>query len=228
METSPGWRARIRGSKHHIAVREARAALASAHSAPEASVDIEELEILLRRVIESVPDVDMVPSADLLALVLDVAATAGAHAQFENDQGIIKSAKFLIDQLSALQRPTADLLLGLARYQSRFRVGGEDRQHSIERAVAESADDAERARALVILARFKIDSSDYRGARAVLDRCQAIIDDVDLREQYEHRIIVTRGMSYFYSNHEMARELFRRVAARGGRGPRGLQGREYI
>jgi tetratricopeptide (TPR) repeat protein len=222
------WQRHVRSARARINIAVARELLEGYRDRPEAYDDIAELEWRLSEVNASVEDVDAIPSGDLLAFTLEVAAFAGVRTRFDNDERVIVSAQRLIDRLEDQRRPTTDLLLGLARYQSRFRVGSREREASIERAVAAAQDDAERLRALIIHARFKIDSSDYRGALATLEECGRLLDVAKPPDHYRLRVLVTTGMAYFYSDHKTAERYFKQVIEAADPEPAEVHSRQSI
>jgi hypothetical protein len=205
------WSALLHGAQGLAAVEKAREYLAEHRDRPEGSTDIAYLEILLRQVVANVEDVTAVPSADLLDFALEVVALAGGGTEFRGNTGIITSAQALIDRLHTRGYPTTELLLSLARYQSRFQIGSHARQVSIERALAAAATDEERVRARIINARFNIDTSDYRGALTHLQACDPLLETGDLRERYGRSVLTTTGMAHFYTDHQQAAPFFQHV-----------------
>ena len=85
---------------------------------------------------------------------------------------------------------------------------GAGRRQAIQAAIEASQNADERLRALLMMSKFLIDSSSYAKARTILDECSSLVTVADVGLSLLPDILTTRGMSYFYGDHQAAERHF--------------------
>jgi tetratricopeptide (TPR) repeat protein len=206
-EREASWSASFERATKSIAIELAQAALRS-HDQPESQLpNVEGLARLLQRVADHVDDIDVIPTEDFLALTLDAMITAGGGVAFKLTDELLSATNRIINDLIGRGRHTSDHLLALARYYSGFSNGGDIRRQTIMNAITQSITIDERVRSLLTLARLEIDCSNYAAARRIVAECDEVAAP-ELR-QLRADILVTTGMSYYYSEPTEAEKYFR-------------------
>ncbi|MEV8374747.1 hypothetical protein AB0P21_18550 [Kribbella sp. NPDC056861] len=154
--------------------------------------------MLLDRAADFVLDLDAIPTTALLDLTLEQVTLSGGGPDFRLTSRVISSAEKIINRLQENGRPVTDLLLSLARYHAAFANGGDLRRKAVERARDAALDDDELLRALLVLARVEIDTSNYRKAAKLLAACGGLPPMT--RAAYRQQLLVTSAMVSFYDD----------------------------
>ena len=209
------WRLDLQQSVAEIAERAVVDELAKHLHDPSYYPPIDYLAVLLQRVAEHVKDMDRIPISKFLEVALDSAVIAGPGRDFEMTNGFLDAADSIIDLLAAHEHPVTDLLLAKARYLAVLDNTGEARGDSISRAINASRSAGERARALLMLAEYHIDSSRYGKARRVAEECEKMLAGSDLDRAYGPEILTVRGLSYFFTNIKKSEKYFVGAVQRG-------------
>jgi hypothetical protein len=106
------------------------------------------------------------------------------------------------------------LRLAAARFEARVGNGNQRRRSLIEEAATASLNSAEHVAALLTLAKFHIDVSDYRASRRVLTECRRIVV-AGVPAEFVVDVETTTGISYYYTDPDNARQYFERAVALG-------------
>ncbi|GAA2155350.1 tetratricopeptide repeat protein [Actinomadura napierensis] len=148
--------------------------------------------------------------AELVRRALEARITQGI-GRGQSDEAFAGVAETAVGTLMSAGVRVADLWLLVAAYHAHYDNGGERRRRSIRKAVESSQDALERLRAELILAKFHIDTSEYRAAHSVLDGCENLMRRSRDTDRYRADLHCSRAMSYFYADSGRAEELFRQA-----------------
>jgi len=118
------------------------------------------------------------------------------------------SSRRIIDCLVERDRPVTDLLLAEARYHAVSSNGGAQRREAITRAIQLSRTPEERINATLTLALLNIDISGYDEARRLVTECSAVAQDAGLSAEFASDLLLVTGISYFYSDLDLAERYF--------------------
>ncbi|KKK06924.1 hypothetical protein [Micromonospora sp. HK10] len=142
-----------------------------------------------------------------ITLSIDTLLTVGAGTDFRDYEEFLANALDLINLLRARGAPVSGHYLSVARFQAGIANGAALRREFIEQAVATSRTGDEEATALLTLAKYLIDVSDYDGARSALLRCSVAMREVDEAHlRVDHA--TTLGMTYYFSEPAISRAHF--------------------
>jgi hypothetical protein len=145
----------------------------------------------------------------LIALLTNI----GADSEFRGGAQLLTLAEQVGTDLFNAGLHTTDLRLISARYSAAISNGGHRRRALIDRALVESRTADEKLRALLVLAKYHIDVSDYRSAHRYLDECDAVATHAPTGAAQRFDINTTRGMAYFYRDHMLATKFLLRGIA---------------
>ncbi|WP_143219050.1 tetratricopeptide repeat protein [Actinokineospora bangkokensis] len=151
---------------------------------------------------------------DLVALSFNTLLLAGVNEGFDGHRQFFDSALQLIDLLEHRGHATTMLLLSAARFEARIDNGGARRRQFIERALSAAKDPGERLTALLTVAKFHTDISEYRKALAVLSECRRLSDNPLTEAAVD--IETTTGVCYYYTDVDLAHRHFSDAVAMGG------------
>lgn len=209
------WRLELQESVAEIAERAVVNELAKHVRDPSYYPPIDHLAVLLQRVAQRLKEVERAPIAEFLGVALDAAVIAGPGRTFGMTNDFLDAADAIIDLLAARDQPVTDLLLAKARYLAVLDNTGQPRADSINRAINASKSAGERARALLMLAEYYIDSSRYRKARRVAGACEKMLTGSSLDHVYYAEILTVTGLSYFFTNINKSEKYFVAAIDRG-------------
>jgi tetratricopeptide (TPR) repeat protein len=192
-----------------------KVARALAEPAPYTRMDaVPELATLLQGAVVAAPQIDAATLFGLVELSFETVLTAGVARDFGEYAQFFDSALQLIDVLRRRHHSTTMLRLAAARFEARVGNGNRRRRSLIEEAVAASLDSGEHVAALLTLAKFHIDVSDYRASRRVLTDCRRIVV-AGVPAEFVVDVQTTTGISYYYTDPDKARRYFERAVALG-------------
>lgn len=140
--------------------------------------------------------------------LLNTMTAEGPGADFRRQQEFIAATNAAIRNFAEQGMPTADLLLAQASYYANIENNGAGRHRAIQNAIEASQNADERLRALLMMSKFLIDSSSYAKARTILDECSSVATVTDTGQSLLPDILTSRGMSYFYGDHQTAERYF--------------------
>jgi tetratricopeptide (TPR) repeat protein len=141
--------------------------------------------------------------------LVELLANVGGGSQFRAQEALLDTFEGVASQLYDGGCSTTDLRLMMARYCAAISNGGERRLRLIELAVRESRDDDERLRAVLVMAKYYIDVSEYDTGHRYLDDCLQLADRAATGEAQRYDISTTRGIAYFYRDHALAARFLR-------------------
>ncbi|MEV7331386.1 hypothetical protein [Micromonospora sp. NPDC093244] len=142
-----------------------------------------------------------------VTLSIDTLLTVGAGTDFRDYEEFLANALDLIHVLARRGAPVSSHYLSAARFQASIANGAALRRYFIEQAVATSRTVDEEAAALLTLAKYLVDVSDYDAARSALQRCSVAMSRVDEAHlRVDHAM--TLGMTYYFSEPETSRAHF--------------------
>jgi hypothetical protein len=173
-------------------------------AAPE---KVSELVSLVQGALVVSAELEATKLTKLIQLSFDTLLIVGAEPGFGEYQEFFDSSLTLIEILKERGAPISRLLLSAARFQAGLANGARLRRRLIERAVATSTTPDELLPALLTLAKFLIDISDYPGSRRVLSRCKSVLSD-GKHPEFESDLEATTALSYYYSEPDIARRHF--------------------
>jgi tetratricopeptide (TPR) repeat protein len=142
--------------------------------------------------------------------LVEVLANVGRGNQPHREEGLVELFEATLTQLFARGSRTADIRLMLARYSSALSNGGRQRFGIICAAIGESRDTDEKLRAVLVLAKYYIDISDYNNAYRYLDECEALAEEARNGALEAFDIHTTRGIGLFYNDIRLARRSLAR------------------
>lgn len=165
------------------------------------------LVILMGGVLFAADEIDSDTIDHFVTFSIDTLLTIGAGSGFRDYEEFLDNALDLVRVLETRGAPVSSHYLAAARFQAGIANGAALRRNFIERAVATSRTDDETAAALLALAKYLVDVSDYDGARAALVRCSAAIGG---SEQAHLRVdhAVTLGLTFYFSEPDSSRTHF--------------------
>ncbi|ADJ44191.1 hypothetical protein AMES_2368 [Amycolatopsis mediterranei S699] len=152
-------------------------------------------------------DDELVPYVGALVEIL---ANVGRGNQPHREEGLIELFETTLTQLHARGNRTTDIRLLLARYSAALSNGGRRRLEIIRSAISESRDADEKLRAVLVLAKYHIDISDYDAAFRYLDECEALAEEAGTGRFEIYDVHTTRGIALFYNNIRLARHSLAR------------------
>jgi tetratricopeptide (TPR) repeat protein len=138
----------------------------------------------------------------------ELLANIGGGRQFSGQEELLDLFERLTDELNAAGCATTDLRLITARYCSAISTGGDRRLRLITHALKESRTDDELLRALLVIAKFHIDISDYDNAHRYLDDCLVVAARALTGPAQRYDISTTRGIIYYFHDHTAATQYF--------------------
>lgn len=148
---------------------------------------------------------DLLDYAQALAELL---SNIGGGNQFRGKEGLLGLFDRVATGLHEAGCSTTDLRLIMARYCSTISNGGDQRRRLINLALHESRTGDERLRAQLVTAKYHIDISDYDNAHRNLDTCQILAEHASTGPAQRYDIYTTRGIAYYYTDHNLAERCF--------------------
>lgn len=142
--------------------------------------------------------------------LVGVLANVGRGNQPHREEGLVELFETALTRLSARGNRTTDIRLMLARYCAALSNGGHQRLGIIRAAISESRDADEKLRALLVLAKYYIDVSDYDTAYRHLDDCETLAEEADSGCFEILDVHTTRGTGLFYNDIRLARRSLAR------------------
>ena len=150
-----------------------------------------------------------------LKYLFELMSLQGPGPKFRLVQEFIDTTEKGIKKIASEGGHVTDLWLAQADYHARTSNRDRRRCEAIRRAVDASMSDAERLRAMLIFTTYHIDGSGYRKARELLEECAKLATRIPDGELHMPDILVTRGISYVYSNPSRADALFQQGISLG-------------
>lgn len=163
---------------------------------------------LLEKVVSWEALLDMNLYLKFVHQLLNTMTAEGPGADFRRQQEFIAATNAALRTFAEHGMPTTDLLLAQASYYANIENNGAGRRSAIQAAIEASQNANERLRALLTMSKFLIDSSSYAEARTILDECSSLATVADAGVTLMPEILTTRGMSYFYGDHQAAERHF--------------------
>ncbi|MFG1913237.1 tetratricopeptide repeat protein [Micromonospora sp. NPDC048898] len=149
-----------------------------------------------------------------ITLSIDTLLTVGAGTDFRDYEEFLTNAMDLIHLLEKRGVSVSGHYLSAARFQAGIANGAALRRDFIEKAVTTSHTTDEEATALLTLAKYLVDVSDYDGARAALLRCKVAMGEAgEAHLRVDHDM--TLGLTYYFSDPETSRAHFQSAVTIG-------------
>ncbi|GGP73688.1 hypothetical protein GCM10010185_53880 [Saccharothrix coeruleofusca] len=184
------------------------------------SENVPRLATLLRGALVAPEAVESHVLAGLVELSFSTFFTTGSGTGFSEHREFLTNALALIDVLHERGAATSALLLSAARFQARLSNGTARRRGFIERAVDTATTPDELVAARLTLAKYRIDTSQYRAARKQLSLCREVLA-TGAAKRHATDVEVTTGVLYYYTAPARSRCLLEAVVSRwrdGGSG----------
>jgi tetratricopeptide (TPR) repeat protein len=153
--------------------------------------------------------------------------TVGPGPDFRDHEELLSTAVRLIDTIGGRDERTTQLYLLAAQFRAGYANTDAVRHGYIERAVSTAQDDRELASAMLFLARFHTDLSNYPKALAVLDRCRPLVAQTtlsDLRPEWN----AACGLAHYYNEPPTARRFFEEATRLGRDHPDSTSARRAV
>jgi MalT-like TPR region len=195
------------------AMRRRAAALHGRAEASRESLDPDALTGLLTRAVDWNVIHESEGFVDYVRGLVDLVVRQGPGESFRRRDDFVDALSRAIASLEESGQPTSDLHLAAATYYTTLSNGSDRRQQAIQAAVNAARDTEQQLRALVVLAKFHIDVSDYPQAQKVLDQCEALIISAPRYSRLLIDVLLTRGLATFYGDPRRALTYFERVVA---------------
>ncbi|BDT94147.1 hypothetical protein IFM12275_41230 [Nocardia sputorum] len=205
-------------------VRQSRAG-SVAHSI-DRLLDTDPRDVEAHRVMAALDDLARSIEADiepqvlraLLEYALSYMLDVGADAGFDRGMGreFVRLVEQLIDVLHRKGENTSGLLLELSRFHRQRSTIGAVRLRTLERALDLAASPVEHMDAMLAMAQFENDQSNFPAVRQWLEQCQTLAaTDAELTRLYSSVFLSRMGWSYFYSDTERAGQCYARAIEAG-------------